>query len=169
MSAAIDHQDGPVPLPSVIGVNTGTCLVGNIGGRDRFHFNILGDPVNTAARIKGINKVYGTRVLIGESTAKLVADVLLVRPVDWVRMKGKTHPVLVHELLGERAGASAALVAEAGRFGEALRNYRNGAFEEAAKGFGATRWAEPLRSRAAAFAADPPGPDWDGAATMRTK
>jgi adenylate cyclase len=167
MLEAIDARTLHPALPVTIGVNTGDCLAGNIGAEERFNFNILGDPVNTAARIKGLNSVYGTRLLIGEETAAQIGDALLVRPVDWVRMKGKTRPVLVHELLPDdgnprrRAGVDL--------YREALDAYREGRFERAADLFERTPWAEPMAARARAYQSNPPPPDWDGSFTMRTK
>jgi adenylate cyclase len=161
-------QKGMPALPTRIGVNTGACMVGNIGAAERFSYTILGDPVNTASRIEGLNKEYGTTVLIGERTAELVADHLLVRPVDWVRVKGREGAMLVYELLGER-GSDQALEERVDAFGAALRRYRERQFLEASAAFSATPWAEPLASRATAFAADPPPDDWDGTFTMRTK
>ena len=165
--AATDARTLQPILPVTIGVNTGDCLAGNIGAAERFNFNILGDPVNTAARIKGLNSVYGTRLLIGETTAAQIGDALLVRPVDWVRMKGKTRPVLVHELLPDDGNPRTRAAVDTYR--EGLEAYREGRFERAADLFERTPWASPMAARARAFQADPPPPDWDGSFTMRTK
>jgi len=175
MQAAIDElaglaqERGLPPLPSTLGVNTGDCIVGNIGAAERFAYSILGDPVNTAARIRGLNKVYGTTLLIGETTADRVCGKLLVRPVDWVTMKGKARPILVHELLTDVAAAPNALREEVNRYAEALRLYRSREFEAAIQLFRETRWAEPLVSRAESFLTHPPPAAWDGSFTMSTK
>ena len=169
MLGAIDRLDGQLSFPSSIGVNTGDCMVGNIGSEHRFNFTILGDPVNTAARINGLNRVYGTRLLIGELTAAQVVDQLWVRPVDWVRVKGRVEPLLVHELLGELDAAAPGDLAAVEDYRRALEAYREGRFEEAAVAFERTRWPEPMASRARSYAGSPPPADWDGVHVMGTK
>ena len=167
--AALQALEGLGGRPATAAVNTGICLVGNIGAVDRFAYSVLGDPVNTAARINGLNAVYGTSLVIGQGTAGLVRELLLLRPVDWVRMKGKTQPVLVFEVLGEREAASEQQQAQVLRHEEALAAYREGRFAEAAEAFEAGPWAHPLAARARGYVANPPGPGWDGVHAMRTK
>jgi adenylate cyclase len=82
------------------GVNSGTMLVGNVGSKYRFSYGALGDQVNLGSRLEGINKIYGTEILIGENTAKLVEGSFLLREIDFVRVKGKEKPVRIYELLG---------------------------------------------------------------------
>lgn len=87
-------------LTARTGINSGHMLVGNIGSKYRFSYGALGDDVNLASRLEGLNKQYGTEILIGEKTADLVKEQFRLRKMDYVRVKGKEKPVRVYELLG---------------------------------------------------------------------
>jgi len=166
-------------LPTRFGLNSGDVMVGNIGAPDRFNYGIVGDPVNTASRIEGLNKVYGTRILVGQRTAALVGDAMVLRPVDWVRMKGKQEPVLVYELVGEPAALDPAVHDAMTRYAEALHAYKERRFAEAQTGFEAVDSAladqggDPpsrvMAKRAAGLLEQPPPEDWDGTHHMRMK
>ena len=123
-SAAHDGADHPPPphLRIGVGINTGPMVVGNIGSQRRFNYTVMGDAVNLASRLEACNKVYGTRILIGENTRAAIGDEYLVREIDAVRVKGKRLPVRVFELLVNRADA-APLVPFVAAFEDALRAY----------------------------------------------
>ncbi|MCA9577015.1 MAG: adenylate/guanylate cyclase domain-containing protein [Polyangiales bacterium] len=89
-----------------IGLATGTALVGNVGTPERMNYTAMGDVVNLAARLEGLNKTYGTRILVSESTVLAAGDAVLARPVERVAVKGKQEGVLVFEPLGLSAEAS---------------------------------------------------------------
>ncbi len=76
-----------------VGVNSGPAIIGNMGSDLRFDYTAIGDNVNLASRLEGVNKAYGTRILLGSETAKLLSERVPLRPVDRVRVKGKYVPV----------------------------------------------------------------------------
>ncbi|MCP4713341.1 MAG: adenylate/guanylate cyclase domain-containing protein, partial [Planctomycetes bacterium] len=87
-------------LPTRIGINTGRMIVGNMGSRDVFNYTVMGDHANLGARLEGANKYYGTYTMISEFTYREVKDRVIVRLLDFLRVKGKTEPVEVYELIG---------------------------------------------------------------------
>jgi adenylate cyclase len=89
------------PLAIGIGINTGECVVGNMGSTSRFDYSALGDAVNLAARLEGASKAYGVPLLLGERTAQAVGDTFAVFELDRIRVKGKTEEVPVATALRE--------------------------------------------------------------------
>ena len=82
------------------GINSGNMLVGNIGSKYRFHFGAVGDAVNLASRLEGLNKIYRTEIIISEHTAELVAGSFRLRELDLVRVKGREQVLRIYELIG---------------------------------------------------------------------
>lgn len=94
--------EGNVSWKVRIGINTGEAIVGNMGCDDRMDYTAVGDSVNLASRLEAINKVYGTTIVIGESTYNIVKDHFETRLLDFVVVKGKTKCVAIYELLAEK-------------------------------------------------------------------
>jgi adenylate cyclase len=169
-----------VPLSVGVGVNTGDCVVGNMGSEFRFDYSVLGDAVNLASRLEGQTKTYGVLTIIGSSTADLVADDFALLELDIIRVKGKTEPETIHTILG-RAGAvdKEKLAACQAAHAEFLKLYRAGDFEATAGAIGSCRFAgEPFsldglydlyQSRLVLLRESPSAGDWTGVWTMDSK
>ncbi len=122
------------PLPTRIGLESGEMLLGDIGGEQRYEYRAIGDIVNTAARIQGLNQPLGTRVLISAATLEGSRE-MQVRDVGTFLLRGKLLPVRVLEPL---SGATCVLGAEAlNDFARGLAAFRAGAWQEACDRFAA--------------------------------
>ncbi len=118
-------RDTGAELHMRIGVNRGECIVGNMGGNNRFDYTAIGDAVNLASRLEGANKAYGTRILVSEAVVAAVGDAIRFREVDSIRVKGKHIGITVFTPSADEA--LNALSAQA------LAAYRERRFDEAEK------------------------------------
>ena len=158
-----------------IGINSGEMVVGNMGSAMRFDYTVMGDMVNLGSRLEGANKEYGTNIIISEFTYNHVKDTICCREIDSVRVKGKTRPVRIFELLGEKKD-------EPGYqnlikvFATGLTLYRDGkwddaiaAFQDACKikhdDFVSTTYIERCKT----LKQHPPAHPWDGVFVMTKK
>jgi adenylate cyclase len=164
-------------FPTRFGINSGQVMVGNIGAPDRFNYAILGDAVNAAARLEGLNKVYGTSIIVGEATVETVGAAMCWRQLDWVRAKGKKRSMAIFELVGAPEDVDEETRLALGAYQDALEAYRERRFVEAGAAFGALighpmlsgEAASVLAERCEKYRANPPLPDWDGAFSMEHK
>ena len=169
-----------VPLNIGVGLNTGTCVVGNMGSDLKFNYSVLGDSVNLAARLEGQSKEYGFPIIVGSKTALAVKEKFAILELDFIMVKGKTEPEVIYAIAGRED------VANSGRF-QRLRNltiemlacYRGRDWDGALAAIERGRKTDEAQTlqylyrlyevRIRAFQKEPPPDDWDGAFALTTK
>jgi adenylate cyclase len=174
--------EGKPALDIGIGLNSGVASVGNMGSELRYGYTALGDAVNLSSRLEGLNKEYGTHIIVNESTYTAVKDSgFFFRELDLIRVKGKLQPVMIYELVGrvldfQEDGTIAQVQARLQQFEEARTLYRQRRWAESLDAFQAIldRWSNDGPSilylkRCQDYLADEPLADWDGVYTMTHK
>ncbi len=179
----IEAQNGGyryIPINVGVGLNTGVCVVGNMGSNLRFDYSVLGDSVNLASRLEGQSKEYGFPIIAGSRTALAVKDKFAILELDFIMVKGKKEPEVIYAIAGRED------TAQSGRF-QRLRNltiemlacYRSRDWEGALAAIERGRKTDDAdalellydlyEARILAYRENPPPEDWNGAYALLTK
>ncbi len=180
IAAAAQAANKPVTIKAGVGLNTGNCVVGNMGSEQRFDYSVLGDDVNLASRLEGQSKTYGVDILIGESTRAATPNFAALE-VDLIAVKGRAAAVQVHALLGDIALRDSAQFKDlTAAQSDLLSDYRAQRWDAARSNVARCRELAPAEwkldalydlydERISAFESMPPDKDWDGVYVAESK
>ncbi len=168
------------PINIGVGINTGSCVVGNMGSDLHFDYSVMGDSVNVASRLEGQSKRYGIPIIAGSRTALAAKDQFAIIELDFITVKGKTEPEAIYAVMGREDIAASVWFQELRNLNiEMLVFYRDRKWEDAlatiarARGLDEAglmkRYYDLFVDRIEGFRSNPPPEDWTGAYAMETK
>ncbi len=171
-----DSGLSPQPLLTRIGMNTGPMVVGNMGTTRKMDYTIMGNAVNLASRLEGVNKEYGTWILCSHYTYDQIRDDVIARPLDRVRVVGIHEPIQLYEIWEESALETPEMREQLAQFNRAMGLFNNRKWTEAGKAF--REYGELFKEDATAshyltrceqYESKPPSDKWDGVYNLTKK
>ena len=172
---ALWKKQGKPQLITRIGIHTGDAIVGNVGSSERLNYTALGDTINIASRLEGINKNYNTKIIVSDAVYEQIKDRFVLRMIDHVIVKGRSKSSCLYELLGDdiakvpfdlntyRSYFELGFIAyQQQHWDEAISS-----FENCLKIYPADNIAPIFIERCIWLKSNPPGPEWTGISSMR--
>jgi len=172
------REEGKPMLYNRIGMNTGVAVVGNMGSQSRMDYTMMGDTVNTAARLEGVNKLYGCYTLVSKSTylPAVASGSIFGRELDSVLLVGKKEPIDIYELIGFTDEIDDATKTMVKYYAEALNAYRKQEWDNAIVLFEKAKSLFPedkailiMLQRCREFKSSPPSGKWSSAFKLTSK
>lgn len=162
-------------LSACVGVNTGRVVAGNLGSQNRLNYSVIGDPVNLAARLESLTRLYNVDNIVSHSSMTKAPGFEFFE-LDSVRVAGKNQPVTIYQLVSSQRMQRLIASGCCDSYAAGLAAYRTGDWQQSLECFGRyraacdnTALADLFIGRLQAFMQEPPGPEWDGVYVFNKK